>query len=256
MPEETIEEIKTKLIGKYGINPTITYYYYLWNVVDYCGEERVRQSFDSIKDQGVEVIIGDYSSTDRTKEIVKEYGFKYIRVKKDPSFNFAESKIRNKVIQKSKCNFLVPLNINVEYPKYMASLIRFWLLTNNITKKFLRIRYKYQEKNGDIERFYGFSSVFYKPFLKYARGYDERTSYGAGSQKYGSILMTDVYELTGRPINLRIIHKYHDDIKLPMLEKIYPNIIYEKRRRITKAIVETLINNLKEDFDKGIKQSP
>ncbi|GAF70200.1 unnamed protein product, partial [marine sediment metagenome] len=82
LSRETAEATKRKreIVEKYGIEPTICYYYYLWNAVDYVGEKTVRESFESMRGQGDEIIVGDYSSTDGTPEIAKEYGFKVINV--------------------------------------------------------------------------------------------------------------------------------------------------------------------------------
>lgn len=239
-----IERQKNNLAKAYGTKPTICYYYYLWNVVDYCGEKRVRESFESIKGQGNEVIVGDYSSTDTTKKIAEEYGFKVVTVEKDEKYVFHESKIRNKIILKSKSNFLVPLNINVEYPRNLTRFIREWLSNNDITKKWLKLRTLFESEDGKIRKYYGFSTIFYKPYLLYARGYDERTSYAAGSQLYGIMLLRDVYKLTPSVAHLNMIHKYHNHIKIPMLHKIYPNIDHIKRRRYVKTIVAVMRKSL------------
>lgn len=249
----TIEGLKRKIVKKYGKEPTITYYYYLWNVVDYCGEKRVRESFDSIKGQGDEVIIGDYNSTDNTKELCKEYGFKFINIEKDENCVFPESKIRNKVIINSSSNFLVPLNINVTYPKKMTNFIREWIENNSIIRRMLKLRYMFQSKDGIIRKPYGFSMVFYKPYLLRARGYDERTFYASGSQLYGVMLFKEVYKLRPSVVNLNLIHKYHNHIKIPMLHKIFGNVDHVNRRKKVRKIISTLRTNLQENFNEGIK---
>jgi len=250
----SIGRLKKELILKHGKRPTICYYYYLWNVVDYAGEERVRASFESVKDQVDEVIIGDNRSTDKTKQLAEEYGFKYVSVSKSDNYLFPESKIRNKVISECESNFLLPININVEYPLFLNEFIKLWIRKSNILKECLRLRYRLQNADGSIDRFYGFSSLFYKPFLIKARGYDERTGYGAGSQKYGATLMKEIFKLRTRPFYLQMVHKYHNDIKLPMINKMYPRITRIKRNRNVAVIVESLMKNLKVNFNDGVKK--
>ena len=90
-----------------------------------------KSHFESIKGQGNEIIVGDYSSTDNTKDIAKEYGFKVVKIRKNKNYKFAESKIRNKIIRETKCNFLVDLNANVEYPKNTRNQITLRIYTSN-----------------------------------------------------------------------------------------------------------------------------
>ena len=236
----TIDQIKKWIIDKYGLDQTVCYYYYLWNVVDYCGEERVRQSFESIKGQGNEIIVGDYGSTDDTKKIAKEYGFKVLSVEPTEEHMFAESKVRNKIILESKSNFLVPLNINVEYGKDIDKYIKQWLKRNSVITKALRIRTTIAPRNV----YYGFSTVFYKPYLLYARGYDERTTYSGGSQAYGAKLLKNVFNIRVIPVDLGLIHKQHNQFKRPMMSILFPDFTYKQVRIASKSRVITLINEL------------
>jgi len=249
-----IERRKTKLVRRYGKVPTICYYYYLWNVVDYCGEERVRQSFNSIKGRGNEVIVGIYDPKDNTKKIAEEYGFKVVVADKDPNFVFAESKIRNKVIFESESNFLVPLNINVEYPRKFHRYIVDWIKNNNIKGSRLKLRCKFRSSDGKIRKNYGFSTLFYKPFLIEARGYDERTSYGCGSQLYGVKLLNDIFKLTPIVARLNMVHKFHNNFKMPMVGKIYPNIDHDTRRKHVRKLIYILIHGIMDDFKTGVKK--
>lgn len=245
-----IEVIKLKLIKKYGTKPTICYYYYLWNAINYAGEEIVRKSFESIQGQGNEVIIGDYSSTDKTKQIAEEYGFRVLNIEKDPDYKFYESKIRNKVIIESNSNFLVPLNINSEYPKDLNEFIVEWIENNSINRVALKLRTLYE--SGD--KYYGFSTVFYRPYLLKARGYDENTSYAMGSQQYGVMLLKNIYNLRFRAVNLDIIHKFHNHRKRPMLNIIFPNITYAQRRKNVRRMMTQLEENLQNNFEISVKK--
>jgi len=256
--EMDIRRIKKKLIKKHGIEPTICYYYYLYNVVDYCGEKRVRESFESIKGQGNEVICGCYLPTDKTEEIAKEYGFKVVKIEKDDRNNFPESRIRNKVIISTKCNFLVPVNINVVYNKDLTKVIKEWITYDNVRRTTMKIRYTFEDVDGSIgRRNYGFSHVFYRPYLLRARGYDERTSYAAGSQKYGVRLLKDVFGLRTRVYNSNMCHRYHNDVKLPMLRKLFPNSTVSRLKARRGRVVSFLINDLLDDFNnvKKVKNS-
>lgn len=249
-----VEERKKRLVKKHGTKPTITYYYYLWNVVNYCGEKRVRQSFESIRNQGNEVIIGNYLQKDNTNKIAREYGFRIINVEKDSRSMFPESKIRNKIILNSKGNFLIPLNINVEYPKNLTELIVNWIKKNNIQRRCLRLRYKFQSKDGKVRKFYGFSSVFYKPFLMAVRGYDERTSYASGSQKYGVTIMKDIFKLNAVAWDLGLVHKYHNHMKNPVMHLIFPNVSYATLKRNVSQVVWSLMKNFERSFPNGTKK--
>jgi len=250
-----MDEIKRDIVSTYGKKPTICYYYYLWNVIDYAGEERVRKSFDSIRGQGNEVIIGIYNSTDSTKELAEEYGFKVVEVEKGAEYiidkdlvcMFPESKIRNKVIATSQSNFLVALNINIEYPKGLNRFIANWIRKNNIVRKALRLRSKFESG-----QFYGFSTVIYRPYLIEARGYDERTSYGFGSQKYGAMLLKEVYKMRIHAFDLNLIHKYNDHFKLRILNEIFKDIEHKRRREKSVELVQSIKETLQEDFYKGV----
>lgn len=250
----SIEEIKDSIINKYNINYKICYYYYLWNVVRYAGEKRVRESFESIAGQGDEIIIGNYCCEDNTREIAEEYGFKVIDIESDNNHCFPESKIKNKIIKESKSDFLVDLNINVEYPKQLTDIIKFLIRIIDIKKKFIRFRYSFELQDGKIVKYYGNSNVIYKPYLVEARGYDERTAYATGSQKYGSMLLTNVYKLKVMTVPNEMVHKYHNYIKLPILKKIYPNIDRQEKRARTINVVDALIGLLEKDLYKGINK--
>jgi len=250
----TIQETKKFLVKKYGKRPSICYYYYLCNVVNYIGEKRVRESFDSIKGQGNEVIIGDCGSTDNTLKLAKEYGFKFISVEKDRDSIFPESKIRNRVISLARSNFLVPLNINVEYPENFTTVIKEWIRNNDITKRYLKFRTQKECIDGKLDGYYGFSSVFYKPYLLYARGYDERTSYAAGSQTYGVFLLRDIYKLNAEVIDLSLVHKYHNDKKRPIVSKLFPNTNIDDLRKNRQKVVKALIGNMQPNLKKGLKK--
>lgn len=249
-----INRIKKKLLQKYGREQSICFYYYLYNVVDYCGEKKVRKSFKSIKGQGDEVILGCYLPTDKTEALAKEYGFKVVKIEKDNRNNFPESKIRNKIIINTKCNFVVSLNINVVYEKGFDKTIKKWLSKNDVRSFALKIRYKFESANGSIgRRAYGFSYVFYRPYLLYARGYDERTSYAAGSQKYGVSLLQNIYKLRTKIYNSEMYHSYHNDVKIPMLRKFFPNVSIMQLRRNRNNVVSSIINSIAKNFERGVR---
>lgn len=244
-----IHQKKNRIVREHGLEPTICFYYYLYNVVDYCGEKIVRESFDSIKGQGDEVILGCYLPTDKTEEIAKEYGFKVVKIGKDDRNNFPESRIRNKVIINTKCNFVVPVNINVVYNENIGDVIRNWIAHNDIRRFTLKVRYNFESVDGEIGRKrYGFSHVSYRPFLLYVRGYDERTSYAAGSQKYGVRVLRDVLNLKIHVHNSDNYHRYHNHIKLPKLRELFPNttvaMLKARRGRIVDALIRELGSNL------------
>jgi len=249
-----MKKIKQNLVKKYGKKPTISYYYYLYNAVDYCGEERVRKSFESLANQGSEVLVGHCDTNDKTEKIALEYGFKPLKVEKTKYCVFPESKIRNKCIIESKSNFVIPVNIHVEYEKRLTNHIKRLLRKTDITKKYIHISYKFQSSDGSTERKkYGFSIVFYKPYLLLARGYDERTFYAFGSQKYGSSLLKQVFRLTPLVYKSNMVHKYHNHVKLEMLGKILNNSDIKEIKMERSKLVNILITNLKKDFKTNVK---
>lgn len=247
-----IEDIKKEIVEKYGTEPTICYFYYLWNAVDYVGEEMLRKSFASIKGQGDEVIVGDYGSTDKTREIAKEYGFKVISVRKTKDIIFHDSKIFNKVIAESKCNFLIDLNVNTVYPKEMDNFFKNWIENNDITEKQLAVRGLFKGPNGEPERKYAASCLFYRPFLYEARGVDERTYYGYGTTHYTIRLIEIVYDLKWDNQPLDFVHEYHNHIKLPRWKKVFKfgdvreghNIAMKGANRIIKPLIENYYNGI------------
>jgi len=249
----TINERKKKIVKKHGTAPTITYYYYLWNLIDYIGEQRIEKSFESIRGQGDEIIVGDYSSTDTTKHVARKYGFKVVNVEKTKDVLFAESKVRNKVILEAKGNFLCALNPHVECPKNLTEIIKNWLRANDITKKVLRLPFRFYSKDGRFLTNYGASYIIYRPYLLEARGYDERTHYAFGSASYGGNLLTDVYELSVDELYINMKHKYHDDKKFPILKKMF-KIDNKRRRELMWEKIHLIISGFKEDFDKGAKE--
>jgi glycosyltransferase involved in cell wall biosynthesis len=179
----------------------------LWNAIEYAGEDWVRESFESIKGQGDEIIVGDYSSDDGTPELAKEYGFKVFNVEKTEGIMFHNTKIINKVISKSKSNFLFDLDIHTTYPKNIDEIVRSWIKCNDITKKQLIITGLF---NGKINHNICDSMLLYKPFLLKARGFDERTSYRHGDSHYIIKLLKDVANLEFEIVFVEgMIHKDH-----------------------------------------------
>jgi len=247
-----MEKRKIKLANSYGIEPTITYYYFLRNVVDYAGEERVRQSFESVKD--LNVIVGEYGSEDKTREIAEEYGFKVVTVEKTPGIEFHESKVVNKVTCETKTNFMANLNIHVEYPKNIDNFCKNWVRKNDITKKQLWLMARLVDGNGRIKKVYGGPILIYRPFLILTRGHDERTYYGFGDSYYTSYLLKDVLQLFTDTHDLDIKHKSHGHIKWARMRKMFPGLGNSVRRWKGNQLARQLIDDLKKDFDTAVKK--
>lgn len=189
---------------------SICFYYYLWNAIDYSGEDWVRDSFESIKGQGDEIIVGDYSSDDGTPELAKEYGFKVVNVEKTKGIMFHNTKVINKIISECKSNFLFDLDIHTTYPKNIEELLRNWIKNNDITKKQLIISGLF---NGKINHNVCDSMLLYKPFLLEARGFDERTHYRHGDSHYIIKLLKDVSKLEFEFLFIEdMIHKDHREV--------------------------------------------
>lgn len=211
------------------VEPTICYYYYLWNAIDCVGEDWLRESFESIKGQGDEIIVGDYSSDDGTPELAREYGFKVFNVEKTKGILFHTTKISNKVIFESKSNFIADLDIHITYPKNMDEIIRNWLNNNDITKKQLIIGGLWYKDNRIIRKAYNICNTapIYRPYLLEARGYDERTYYGWGDSHYIVGLLKNVYKLEFDYVDTDdMVHKDHNSIsrnRAKTIFNIYPS---------------------------------
>ncbi len=253
---EEMNKRKQRIIEEYGTEPTICYFYYLYNAVEYTGEENLRKSFESIQGQGNEIIVGDYSSTDDTVKIAKEYGFKIISIKRTPGIGFHVSKLINKITKKTNCTFMVDLDVHIEYPPYVNDVVVKWIRENDITKKQLVLRGWWIDEKGELKAEWGFASAVlnYVPYLLEVRGHDERTSMGWGCAHYWMNLMEHIYHLEWDDVILDdMIHKYHikektraseDVLKVGNMSEMYiPNILFAR----------TLTNELKKDFDEGVK---
>ena len=248
---------KKRIVKEYGTEPTICYFYYLYNAVEYTGEEDLRKSFESIQGQGEEVVIGDYSSTDDTVKIAKEYGFKILNVEKTPSIGLHTSKIVNKISWETKCTFMMDLDVHIVYPKNMNDIVVKWIKENDITEKILALRGLWIDEKGELKAEWGFVTAVltYIPYLIEARGHDERTYMGWGCGHYYLNLMEQIYNLSYNNITLDdMIHRYHikektraskDVLKINNMSEMYiPNILFAR----------TLTNELKINFDEGVKK--
>ena len=254
---EEMNKRKQRIVKEYGTDSIICYFYYLLNAVDYAGEENLRKSFESIQGQGNEIIVGDYSSTDDTVKIAKEYGFKIVNVEKTPGVGLHTSKIVNKIVKKSNCTFMMDLDVHIEYPKNMNYVVVKWIRENDITKKILALRGWWIDEKGELKAEWGFVTAVltYVPYLIEARGHDERTYMGWGCGHYYLNLMEQIYNLNYDNITLDdMIHKYHikeklraskDVLKIENMSEMYiPNILFAR----------TLTNELKKDFKQGVKK--
>lgn len=251
--EARITERKKKIVEKYGTEPTITYFYYLWNAVDYVGEKSVRDSFESIKGQG-NVIVGNYSSTDNTKKIAEEYGFKVVDIEKSEGILLHESKIVNKVIFESKSNFLVDLNVHTIYPNNTNEFFTNWLKDGDVTKHQLVARGLMHKSDGTLERIYSASCLFYKPYLIEARGFDERTYYGLGTTPYVISLLLDVYKLIWDDRPLDMVHSFHKNVKWPYIKEKFKITNSSDDHVLSTQFGESLIDELVYNFGEGVKQ--
>ncbi len=254
--KEEMNKRKQKIVEEYGTDPTICYFHYLFNAVDYIGEENLRKNFESLKGQGDEVIVGDYGSTDDTKKIAEEYGFKVVDVEKVEGITLAQSKIKNKLIMETECNFMVECDIHIEYPKNITDLIMEWIQNNDITKKMLVLRGLWVNNLGTLQREYSFgpAAVFYTPYLIEARGYDERCYMGYGGTHYGVSLILDVYDLEFDDQHLdTMIHKYHITEKERVLREFYGINEMDKGHVSSMEFGRKLARRLLKNFDEEVK---
>jgi len=254
---EEMNKRKQRIVKEYGTEPNICYFYYLFNAVEYTGEENLRKSFESVKNLGVKVIVGDYESTDDTVKIAKEYGFKIVSIKKTEGIGFHISKLVNKITQEADCTFMMDLDVHMEYPKNTNDIVVKWIKENDVTKNMLILRGWWIDKNGEYKKEWGFCSAVlsYVPYLLEARGHDERTYFGWGCAMYYIFLMEEVYNLETYDLVLHnMLHMYHINEKTKaakevikvgdMSETYIPNIVFAR----------SLVKELKINFDEGVKK--
>lgn len=253
-----IEERKKKIVEKYGKEPTITFFYYLWNAIDYVGEPNVRESFESIAGSKDEVIVGDYSSDDGTKELAEECGLKVISVEKTPGITFHESKINNKIIHNTKNNFIVDLDVHTVYPKNITEIVRKNILERDITKQQLVLRGLYCEGNRKrVEFAHCSSGIIYRPYLVECRGFDERTYYGCGTTYYILGIIEDIYKLQMHNIYLdTMIHRYHMGHKIKRWASKFDITVKNTQHKDnwSRHTANVCLLPLTVDFDKGKKE--
>jgi len=254
-----IEERKKEIVEKYGREPTVTFFYYLWNAIDYVGIHNVRESFLSIAGQGDEVIVGDYSSTDGTKELAEECGLKVITVEKTPGITFHESKINNKVIYNSKSNFIVDLDVHTVYPENLYYITKWNIEPCDITKKQLVLRGLYDEGNGRrrVEFAHCSSGIIYKPYLLECRGFDERTYYGCGTTYYILGILEDIYKLEIDNIYVdTMIHRFHMNHKIKRWASTFDITIQNTHHkdRMSMLTANDCLQPLRNNFEEGRKK--
>ncbi len=254
-----IEDRKKQIVEKYGLEPTVTFFYYLWNAIDYIGRVNVKESFDSIKGQGDEVIVGDYSSNDGTKELAEECGLRVISVEKTPGITFHESKINNKIIHNTKSNFIVDLDIHTVYPKNITDIVRQNIRAKDITKKQLVLRGLYNEGNGRkrVEFAHCSSGIIYKPYLLEVRGFDERTYYGCGTTYYILGIIEDIYKLEMDNIYVdTMIHRFHMGDKIKRWANTFNITVHNTHDKDnwSKHTANSCLQPLRNNFDEGRKK--
>ncbi len=254
-----IEERKKEIVEKYGREPTVTFFYYLWNAIDYVGRKNVKESVDSISGKGDEVIVGDYSSDDGTKELAEECGLKVISVEKTPGITFHESKINNKVIHNTKSNFVVDLDVHTVYPRNITDIVKWNIEPHDITKEQLVLRGLYDDGFGrrNVAFAHCSSGIIYRPYLLDCRGFDERTYYGCGTTYYILGIIEYIYRLKMYDIYVdTMIHRYHMGHKIKRWANTFDitvNNTHNKDKQ-SKDLANTCLQPLIDNFDVGIKK--
>ena len=253
-----IENRKKQIVEKYGLEPTVCYYYYLWNAIDYVGRSNVKESFESISGLEDEVIVGDYSSNDGTKELAQECGLRVIDVEKTPGITFHESKINNKIYYNCKSNFMVDLDIHTIYPKNLTDIIRQNIRIKDITRKQLVLRGLYSEGNGRkrVEFAHCSSGILYKPYILECRGFDERTYYGCGTTYYILGILEDIYKLKMDNIYVdTMVHRFHMNHKVNRWASTFDITIQNtiEKDNWSKHMAKSCLQPLRSNFEDGIK---
>jgi len=209
--EETIinENIRTYRKLKSGIS----YCYFTYNMVKQSSEEWVRESFDSIRNQSDDIMIVDYSSDDNIEKIAKEYGFRFFRIDKVKGIAFHDAKLWNKGIHEAKYDLFVPISPDCIYEEDLSNFILEWYKCYGHKKYHLLLYHIKEDIDGIKKGLYGFSGVFYRPYLLKIRGCDERThirgGYERGTHRYTLRMMLEYYDL--KPFyTIKNTHRHHE----------------------------------------------
>jgi len=223
----------------------ISYSFFTYNIIKQNGEEWIRESFDSIKNQSDDIIVVDCNSDDNIKEIAEEYGFRFFRII-EKNLRFHDAKMFNKAVYESKYDLFVPVTPDAIFDKDLSDFILEWFEKYGFRKYILFIYYLNQIQDKTIKSISGFSGVFYKPLLYKIRGCDERTYIRGGSQKgahrYTKRIMLEVYCLKPFYTILENIHRYHPVRRFSSTSKVLSNFTSTD-----------MIESLKENFNEGVK---
>lgn len=228
----------------------VSYAYLTYNMVKQNSEEWVCESFDSIASQSDDIIVVDYSSDDNIKELSDGYDFRFLKVDKTEGIPYHDAKLYNKAIHEAKYDLLVFLTPDAIYEKNLTNFILNWYEKNDHEKYFLLLDYKSQSKDKKIERVWGRSGVYYRPFLLKIRGCDERTYIrGAkerGAHRYIIRIMPEVYDLEEICV-VKNIHRWHKPRELTC----YPT--NDIKEILGEFSTTRFIQAFKENFDENIK---
>jgi len=122
-----------------------------------------------------EVIVSDYGSTDNIKQVCKDFGFKYYKVKTDPDVQFNQSRVLNKGIYKAKQPYILTMGADFIISDTVPSLIEKGIEKYNCVA--LIPVFHWYEKERSLKLFKGewrWCHSFPRKEAIEAGGYDER----------------------------------------------------------------------------------
>lgn len=197
----------------------ISYFFPVCDIIKQSGEEWVRESFDSIKDQSDDIIVVDYSSNDDIKKLTEEYNFRFFRINKVKGIPYYDARLWNKAILEAKYDIFVMLTPDNIMDKNLTNIILKWYEEHDYKKYFLTVSMlTYQMIYGKVFSENGLVFVYYRPFLLKVRGLDERTYIGEGqdrgTHRYSIRIMFEIFNLKKSYILTDSIHKYHPPRKV------------------------------------------
>lgn len=183
-----------------------------------------------------EVIVSDYGSTDNIKQVCKDFGFKYYRVKTNPGVYFNQSKALNKGIYKAKTSYILTIGADFILSDTTPQLIERGIEKYNCVA--LIPVFHWNETEHSLKLFKGewrWCHAFPKKEAIECGGYDERfVEWGHEDVDFAN-RMSEKCGVRGMILNdVLILHQWHGKEwadKHELQEEGNPNLKYYQENR-------------------------
>lgn len=194
-------------------NPRVSYPFIYYKLLKSLGKERIVNQIKSVKKLSDDVFLVDYNSDDGIKDICKECGIPYHNVKKTKGIKFHISKCFNRAIFESKYRYVVPVNFDCIYPYNFSMFIELFFKKHDPSKHLLFVRMLDLDEKGKIYERGGAVTIYHRPSIIKARGWDERIGGGLRSYVDRYIVIMMEYSLGMKTYihpTYYVLHRKHD----------------------------------------------